>query len=90
MYRLHLYLTDDLKNKLDIKARISGKTKAEVAREALEEGLKKSKQIKSDSANALLKLAEMADGLEPEPNSPHDLSTSHDSYTWGEESINNE
>lgn len=90
MFRLHLYLTEDLKTKLDIKAKVSGKPKAEVAREALAEGLKKTQPTRSGSAMALLKLAEIADNLPSDPNAPRDLSTNHDYYTWGGKKFSNE
>ena len=87
MYRLHLYLSDDLKTKLEIKAKLTGKSKAEIAREALKEGLNKSKPIKSDSAKALLKLAEMAETLPSDPKDPKDVSMRHDFYSWNEKQI---
>lgn len=85
MYRLHLYLTEELKDKLYIKSKITGRTKAEIAREALEEGLKKAKSIKSDSARALLMLARIAEDLPSIPGSPKDVSNNHDYYAWGKE-----
>ncbi len=85
MYRLHLYLSEELKNKLDIKARITGKSKAELAREALEVGLKKTQDIRSDSAKSLLNLAKMAEQLPFDPNDPKDLSVNHNYYAWGGE-----
>jgi predicted DNA-binding protein len=85
MYRLHLYLSEEIKNKLDLKARLTGKSKAELAREALEEGLKKTQNIKSDSAKALLNLAQMAEQLPSDPNDPKDLSINHNYYAWGGE-----
>lgn len=85
MYRLHLYLSEELKNKLDIKARMTGKSKAELAREALEEGLKKTQTTKSDSANALLELAKLAKQLPSDLNDPKDVSTNHNYYAWGGE-----
>lgn len=90
MYRLHLYLSEDLKNKLDIKARITGKSKAELAREALEEGLKKTQTIKSNSAKALVELAKMAEQLPSDPSDPKDLSTNHNYYAWGGKKLTNE
>ena len=85
MYRLHIYLTEDINNKLDIKAKVTGKTKAEIARKALEEGLRKTQVVKSNSAGALLELADMAEDLSSEVDSPRDLSKNHDYYTWGED-----
>lgn len=90
MYRLHLYLSEELKNKLDIKARVTGKTKAELARKALEEGLKKTQTIKSNSANALVELAKMADKLPSDPNDPKDLSINHNYYAWGKDKLTDE
>ena len=85
MYRLHLYLSEEIKNKLDLKARMTGKSKAELAREALEEGLKKTQNVKSDSAKALLNLAQIAKTLPSDPKDPKDLSVNHNYYAWGGE-----
>lgn len=85
MYRLHLYLTEELKNKLAISARVSGKTKAEVAREALEKGLGERKLPKSHSAKALLELTEMAKQLPKTNRAPKDAIINMNYYTWGGE-----
>lgn len=83
MYRLHLYLTDYLKKELAIQAKITGKTKAEIAREALEKGLKETKPPKSNSAKALLELAKLAEQLATEHKAPKDAVKNMDYYTWG-------
>ena len=88
MYRLHIYLTEDLKNKLDILTRVSSKSKAEVVREALGVGLKKIQPQTSNSAKALLELANMAEKLSSEQNAPKNVSDKHNFYAWGED--NNE
>lgn len=90
MYRLHLHLTEELKNQLDIKAKIENKTKAEVARQALAEGLKKIHSLNSNSAQALVNIAEIADNLPFVPDDPKDLSINLDHYTWNGEKKNNE
>lgn len=83
MNRLHLYLTEELNRKIAIKARMTGKSKAEVAREALEEGLKKKPIDKSESVRALLRLSKLAENLPSNPSDPKDLSVNHDYYIWG-------
>lgn len=83
MNRLHLYLTEELNRKIAIKAEVTGKSKAEVAREALEEGLKKKPIDKSESVRALLRLSKLADKLPSNPSDPRDLSINHDYYAWG-------
>ena len=83
MYRLHIYLTEDLKNKLDILTRVSSKSKAEVVREALGVGLKKIQPQTSNSAKALLELADMAEILPSEQNAPKNVSDKHNFYAWG-------
>ncbi|MBI2590957.1 MAG: hypothetical protein HYW33_03735 [Candidatus Blackburnbacteria bacterium] len=85
MYRLHLYLTDSLKKELEAKAKLSKKTKAEVARLALEKGLKQVKIPKSNSAQALLALARFAESLPYDKNAPKDVVKNMDYYTWGGE-----
>jgi len=84
MYRLHLYLTEEIKQQLSIKAKITGKTKAEIAREALEKGLMRTEALRSNSAKALLDLARIAESLPSEADSPRNLSTNHDYYAWGD------
>lgn len=75
-------MPEDLNQRLDYTAKSNHKPKAEVIREALEEGLK-SVQSQDKSAKALLKLAKLAEQLPNDPNTPKDLSTNHDYYLWG-------
>ncbi len=70
---------------LDIKSKVTGKSKAEIARKALEEGLSKSQPKNSNSAKALLALAKEAEGLTSEPKLLKNLSSDHDLYAWGNE-----
>lgn len=83
MYRLHLYLPDELRNQLLIVAKASKKSKAEVVREAIGKGLKLTFPSESNSARALLNLAKLAEKLPSKPRSPKDLSKNHDYYAWG-------
>ncbi len=62
-------------------ANLQGKTKAEVTRRILEEGMKVIKPQKSSSARALLNIAKEAKKLNI--SGPRDLSFNHDYYTWG-------
>jgi hypothetical protein len=84
MYRFHLYLPEQLKYKINSTAKLQKKSKAEVVREALEEGLKVI-QPKSNSIQGLLDLAKMAEELPYNKNDPKDLSMNHDYYAWGGE-----
>ena len=81
MQRTHIYLPEELNREIDYIARLEGKTKAEVTRKILEEGLKTIKPKKSSSAEALLKIAREAKKIKG--TGPHDLSINHDHYTWG-------
>lgn len=82
MQRFYIYLTDKLKNEIAITAKVKGKSKAEVTREALEKGLQAT-QTKSISAQALLELAKMAEKIPTKGKVPKDLVKNLDYYTWG-------
>jgi metal-responsive CopG/Arc/MetJ family transcriptional regulator len=81
MQRTHIYLPEELNREIDYIARLEGKTKAEVTRRILEEGLKVIQPQKSGSAKALLDIAKEAEKLNV--SGPRDLSFNHDYYTWG-------
>ena len=58
-----------------------GKSKAEITRRILTEGLKIIQPKKSSSAGALLQLAKAASKFKG--SAPKDLAFNHDYYTWG-------
>lgn len=79
MLRVNIYLTEELNREIEQISRISDISKAEVVREALEKGLKKT-QSKSKSAQALLDFAYTAEKLTS--TGPKDLSENHDKYLY--------
>lgn len=81
MQRTHIYLPDELNREINHIAKIEGKTKAEITRQALEEGLKAIKPKKTNSTLALLELANKAKQFKG--TAPKDLSINLDYYTWG-------
>lgn len=81
MYRTHIYLPEKLKNDINTAAKTQRKSKAEVIREALEQGLKVTVPQKSNSAQGLLDLANAAKKFNSK--GPRDLAINHDHYTWG-------
>lgn len=83
MQRTHVYLPDELNHQIDNVAKTQRKSKSRVIREALAKGIKAVRGQKSQSAQALLDLAEMAKKIKG--TGPSDLSTNHDYYTWGGE-----
>lgn len=86
MQRTHIYLPEEINREIDYIARLEGKTKAEITRKILEEGLKTIKPKKSQSAKALVDLASLAKKIHGK--GPKDLSENHDYYTWGGEKRN--
>lgn len=83
MYRMHIYLPDELRNQLLVIASSQGRTKADVVRDALEKGLKRAFPTGSSSARALLNLAKLGEKLPTSKKAPKDLSLNHDYYAWG-------
>ena len=81
MQRTHIYLPEELNREIDYIAKIQGKTKAEITRMILKEGIKVIKPQKSNSAKTLLAIAEEAGKFVG--TGPKDLSINHDHYTWG-------
>lgn len=81
MQRTHIYLPEELNREIGYIARLEGKTKAEITRKVLEEGLKTIKPPKPSSTKALLKIVREAKKIKG--TAPRDLSVNHDYYTWG-------
>lgn len=82
MQRTHIYLPEEVNREIDYIAKLQGKTKAEITRMLLEEGLKVVQpHNKSRTANALLNFAKEASKIKG--SAPKDLAYNHDYYTWG-------
>jgi len=81
MQRTHIYLPDDLNTEIELNAKFQRKSKAEIIREALEQGIKIIRPRRSSSAKALLEMMEEAKKFTG--TGPKDLSINHDHYTWG-------
>ena len=81
MQRTHIYLPDELNTEIEFTAKAQLKSKAEVIRVALQQGLKTLRPQKSQSAKALLDMAKEAKRFKGK--APKDLAFNHDYYTWG-------
>jgi predicted transcriptional regulator len=81
MLKTYLYVPSQLEEKIVRVARDQHKSKAEVMRQALEEGIGVVSRQGSASAEALLRLAEV--GKMHNPKGPKDLSSKLDGYLWG-------
>lgn len=84
MLRTYLYIPDHLNKEIGKVAKEQKKSKAAVIREALEKGLEPT-ESKTNSAQALLDLAEMAKRIPTKGKVPKDFSINMDYYTWGGE-----
>ena len=81
MQRTHIYLPDELHTEIEFTVKTQGKSKAEIIRAALEEGIKIIRPKTSSSTKALLEMVKEAKKFSG--TAPKDLSTNHDHYTWG-------
>lgn len=81
MQRTHVYLPDKLNIEIGWTAKTQRKSKAEVIRTALEQGLIEMNGQKSNSAKTLLEMARQAKQFKG--SGPKDLSINHDHYIWG-------
>lgn len=81
MLQTYLYIPDLLKRKIEDTARLQQKSKAEVMRQALEEGVNSLTQKQAGGAEVLLKLAELSRKYKIK--GPRDASINHDYYLWG-------
>lgn len=82
MLRFYIYLPEPLKNKIEQRAKITKRPKAQIVREALEQGFAAT-QPKSSSAEALLNFAKMAEKIPTKGKVPADAVKNMDFYTWG-------
>ena len=81
MIRTQVYLTDELARDIKLRARRENKREAEIIRELLSEGMKKSARKDQESTGAsLLRLAAIGG------KGPSDLSSRIDDYLYGENS----
>lgn len=81
MIRTQMYLPKELYQSVSLVAKREKKTKAEVIRKALEEGLKKTSRTKN-AGDVLLEIARVAEKLNAK--GPKDLSQNIDKYLYGE------
>ncbi|MBI2616721.1 hypothetical protein HYW55_01145 [Candidatus Gottesmanbacteria bacterium] len=81
MLKTYLYIPDHLERKITVTAKHLRKSKAEVIRQALEEGFNAIEKQKSGGAEVLLQLAEI--GKKYKLKGPRDASINHDYYLWG-------
>lgn len=83
MLRTYIYLPEELDYKIKQAAKTQKKSKAEVIRGVLEEGLSTLKS--TNDAQTLLNLATNIQKLLGDEKLPKDLSVNHDYYLWGGE-----
>lgn len=83
MLRVNIYIPEEINTTVRLLARQLGKTKAEIVRMAITDGLKAMKPKKDDSAKRLLEMAELAMKIPENPYDPKDVSINHDYYLWG-------
>ena len=81
MLKTYLYIPEHLKEKIVQTAEDQNKTKAEVIRQALENGIASVSQQGTASAQALFRIAEVGEKYQPQ--GPKDLSANLDQYLWG-------
>lgn len=83
MLKTYLYIPEDLNEKLNYTAKVQNKSKAEVMRQALENGLQKFKGQGNAGVEVLFKLAEL--GRKYKLKGPKDSSVKMDEYLWGKD-----
>lgn len=81
MLKTYLYIPEYLEKKIRITAKAQNKSKAEVMRQALQEGLNVAEKQSKGGAEVLLKIAELAE--KNKVRGPRDASVNHDYYLWG-------
>lgn len=81
MLRTYLYLPEDLQKKIEHTAIVQKKSKAQVIRQALEEGMDIIQKKSNSSAQIMLKITEIA--KEHKAKGPADLSENLDTHLWG-------
>lgn len=81
MLKTYLYIPDHLEEKIRQTARMQKKSKAELMRQALEEGISNLTKKQVGGAEVLLELAELA--RKHNIKGPKDAAINHDYYLWG-------
>ncbi|OGK23610.1 hypothetical protein A3D76_01370 [Candidatus Roizmanbacteria bacterium RIFCSPHIGHO2_02_FULL_37_9b] len=81
MLKTYLYIPEQLEEKIIYTAKTQKKSKAEILRTAIQEGLNVIEKQKTGGAEVLLKLAKMAKNSKLK--GPRDGSINHDYYLWG-------
>lgn len=80
MLKTYLYIPEHLNKKIDYTAKTQNRSKAEVIRQAIENGIGTIQQQGTASAEVLLKIAEL--GKRNNVRGPKDSSTRMDEYLW--------
>jgi hypothetical protein len=84
MNRTQVFLTDEQKQDIKLRAKRENKREAVVIRELLDTGRKASRRTQQESTgDALLRLAELGEKLQVK--APSDLSSRIDDYLYGDE-----
>ena len=81
MLKTYLYIPEQLDKKIKITAEAQNKSKAEIIRTALTEGLDALEKKRTGGAEVLLALAAFA--KKNKVKGPKDASVNHDYYLWG-------
>ncbi len=80
MLKTYLYVPEELNQEIQQLAASQNLSKAEIIRKAIKEGLNFIKGKKTGGADALLRLADLAQKFNVK--GPKDLSTNLDKYAW--------
>lgn len=83
MLKTYLYIPEQLKEKINLTAKIQNKSKAEIIRQALEKGITAVTGQGTASAQALLQIAEI--GRKFNVKGPKDGSKNMDEYLWSKD-----
>lgn len=83
LQRFYINLTPELNHKIERKAQVARKPKAEIARQALEIGLQQIGPAEPNSAQALLNFVKMIEKIPAKGKIPKDAVENMDYYTWG-------
>lgn len=81
MMKTYLYIPEPLEKRINRTVRVEKKSKAEVMRMALQEGLDVIDKKNNGGAEVILKLAELSKKYKIK--GPRDSSVNHDYYLWG-------
>lgn len=80
MLKTYLYVPEELDKEINNLAKAEGKSKAEILRKALKEGVSQMKRKKVGSAEILLRIAKL--GKKYKVRGPRDASLRMDEYLW--------